>query len=144
MSERSVDNFSREELLALVHEQQRQIEALQRQLMQQAAAGEAGSIAQAALELSGIFETAQQAADVYLESVEDLKARQEADYHQRLAQAEEQCRAMLARAEQGAQFYWDALSRRIEELMAGQTALPAEPAVEPEEEPAAESFGPVD
>ena len=144
MSERSVDNFSREELLALVHEQQRQIEALQRQLMQQAAAGEAGSIAQAALELSGIFETAQQAADVYLESVEDLKARQEADYHQRLAQAEEQCRAMLARAEQGAQFYWDALSRRIEELMAAQPLPQAEPAGEPAAEPSAESFGPDD
>ena len=144
MTDSMLNNLSREELLALVQTQQHQIESLQQQLMQQAAAGEAGSIAQAALELSGIFETAQQAADVYLESVEDLKARQEADYHQRLAQAEEQCREMVARAEQGAQFYWDTLNRRIEELMAAQPLPQAEPAGEPAAEPSAESFGPDD
>ena len=144
MPDTSLHNLSREELLTLVHSQQLEIEALHRQLSQrQLVMDEAGSIAQAALALSGVFDASQQAADRYLESVEHLKARQEADYNLRLAQAEEQCREMVARAEQGAQFYWDALNRRIEELMAGHTALQTENS-ESTDETAEASFGPDD
>lgn len=144
MADKPLDNFSREELLALVQEQQLRIESLQRQLGERVLVmDEAGSIAQAALALSGVFGASQQAADRYLESVEHLKARQEADYNLRLAQAEEQCREMVARAEQGAQFYWDALNRRIEALMAGQTALQTESS-ESTDETAEASFGPDD
>jgi hypothetical protein len=144
MADKPLDNFSREELLALVQEQQLRIESLQRQLGERVLVmDEAGSIAQAALALSGVFQASQQAADRYLESVEHLKARQEADYNQRLAQAEVQCREMVARAEQGAQFYWDALNRRIEALMAGQTALQTESS-DSTDETAEASFGPDD
>lgn len=144
MADKSLDNFSREELLALVQEQQRQIDSLQQQLRERVLVmDEAGSIAQAALALSGVFGASQQAADRYLESVEHLKARQEADYHLRLAQAEAQCREMVARAEQGAQFYWDALNRRIETLMSVQP-LPQAESAGPTEDPAEDSFGPDD
>ena len=78
MADKPLDNFSREELLALVQEQQRQIDLLQRQLGERVLVmDEAGSIAQAALALSGVFDASQQAADRYLESVEHLKARQD-------------------------------------------------------------------
>ena len=145
MPDTSLHNLSREELLTLVHSQQLEIEALHRQLSQrQLVMDEAGSIAQAAMELSGVFQASQQAADRYLESVEAMKARQEAEYTLRLSQAEEQCRTMIAQAEKSAQFYWDALNKRIEALMAAQEAL-QQPAVhEPAEEVAEGSFGPDD
>lgn len=51
----------------------------------------AGSLAEAALSLSGIFQTADAAAQQYLESVRKLTAQQE-----------EACRAILSQAEQKA------------------------------------------
>lgn len=51
----------------------------------------AGSLAEAALSLSGIFQTADAAAQQYLESVRQLTAQQE-----------EACRAILSQAEQKA------------------------------------------
>lgn len=145
MTREALDNLSREELLALAVQQQRQIELLQQELSRRVLVmDEAGSIAQAAMALSGVFDASQQAADRYLESVEDLKARQETEYTLRLSQAEEQCRAMIAQAEKSAQFYWDALNKRIEALMAAQEAL-QQPAVhEAAEEVAEGSFGPDD
>ena len=137
MTEKSLDNLSREELIALVQSLQQQLR--QRTLVME----EAGSIAHAAMELNGVFQASQRAADQYLESAEALKTRQEADYHRRLAQAETQCREMVAQAEESAQFYWDALNRRIEELMAAQT-LPQAEGAEPTEEAAETSFGPDD
>ena len=137
MVDKPLDNLSREELIALV-------QSLQQQLRQRVLVmDEAGSIAQAAMALSGVFQASQQAADQYLESAEALKTRQEADYHRRLAQAEAQCREMVAQAEESARFYWDALNRRIEELMAAQPLLQTED-TEPAEEAAEDSFGPDD
>ena len=155
MPDKSFDNFTRQELLALVQVQQRQIAELQCQLSaRQLVMDEAGSIAQAAMELNGVFHASQAAADQYLESVEAMKKRKESEYYLRLAQAEqqaqalfaqteEQCRAMVAQAEEKAQFYWDALNHRIEELMATQT-LPQMSDAEPAEETAEDSFGPDD
>lgn len=155
MPDKSFDNFTRQELLALVQVQQSQIAELQRQLSaRQLVMDEAGSIAQAAMKLSGVFQASQIAADQYLESVEAMKERQESEYYLRLAQAEqqaqalfaqteEQCRAMVTQAEEKAEFYWDALNHRIEELMATQM-LPQMSGVEPAEETAEDSFGPDD
>ena len=137
MNDKPLDNLSREELIALVQSLQQQLQ--QRTLVMD----EAGSIARAAMELNGVFQSSQRAADQYLASAEAMKARQEADYTQRLAQAEEQCREMVAQAEERARFYWDALNRRIEELMSAQPLPQAENA-ESAEETAEDSFGPDD
>ena len=137
MNDKPLDNLSREELIALVQSLQQQLQ--HRTLIMD----EAGSIAHAAMELNGVFQASQRAADQYLASAEAMKARQEADYHLRLAQAEEQCREMVAQAEESARFYWDALNRRIEELMSAQP-LPQAENVESAEETAEDSFGPDD
>ena len=119
-----------EELREQLRETQAQLEA------RRLATEEAGSIAQEALQLSGIFENAQQAADHYLENVESMHARQEADYLQRLAEAEQQaqdllrstrqqCAAMEQEARSKADYYWDALSQKIQQLYQQQPELPA-------------------
>ena len=148
MVDKPLDNLSREELIALV-------QSLQQQLRQRVLVmDEAGSIAQAAMALSGVFQASQQAADQYLESAEAMKLRQESDYHRRLTQAEQQAQALLAQtrqqcqemvthAEESAQFYWDALNRRIEELMSTQSLPQASPTT-PAEPSNDERFGPDD
>ena len=123
MTDMLLEKLSREELLDLALTQQRQIEALQQQLMQQTAADEAGSIAQAALQLSGVFEKAQQAADVYLENVAAMKLRRETEDAARLAQTEARCRDMVAQARESAAYYWDALQQKIEEALASHSDL---------------------
>ena len=128
MTDMLLENLSREELLDLALAQQRQIEALQQQLAQQTAADEAGSIAQAALQLSGVFEKAQQAADVYLENVAAMKLRREIEDAARLAQTEARCRDMVAQARESAAYYWDALQQKIEEALASHAdLLPPQP-----------------
>lgn len=135
MDEKTLDHLSLAQLRQLLLSQQQELDALRTQLLQtqaqlasrQLAIEEAGSIAQAALQLSGIFENAQQAADQYLENVESLNARKEADYQQRLDEAEQQAQSMLHDAQRQrhtleedartkADYYWAALSDKIAQL----------------------------
>ena len=106
----------------------------------------AGSIAQAALELNKVFEAAQAAADEYLHSVQVSRAdadvtaantlsqaRSEAqrilaqaqreadaittDAEHKRAQTEADCKAMVERAEQEVQSRWRDFDRRANELL---------------------------
>ena len=70
------------QLLELLAQQERELQSLRQQLVEEEAAleerqiriEEAGSIAEAALKLNGIFEAAQQAADQYLSSIRYLES----------------------------------------------------------------------
>ena len=122
------DNLSREELLALAKEQQAELEQLrQRPTLPVLDMEEAGSIADAAMGLSGVFQASQRAANIYLKSVEEMKARQESAYFLRLAEAEQQaqqllaetqaqCRAAMEQARQSADFYWAEMHRKLDEM----------------------------
>jgi len=78
--------LSKLQLLELLAQQERELQKLRAELAEKSAALEertirmekAGSIAEAALQLSGIFEAAQQAADLYLESLKaDTSVKEE-------------------------------------------------------------------
>ena len=148
MSDKPLDNLSREELIALVQSLQQQLD--ERVLVME----EAGSIAQAAMELNGVFQASQRAADQYLESAEAMQARREAEYYRRLAEAEQQaqamlletqnqCRILLEQARQGAEFYWDELQKKVQQLMARPELLQQLQAAAATD-PAVECFGPDD
>ena len=85
MTERELRRLSRADLLELLLAQSRQIDALQDELTQTKQAledksisiGKAGSIAEAALQLNGIFEAAQKACDQYTLNMEAMVKRQE-------------------------------------------------------------------
>lgn len=87
MIEKDLKHLNRRELIELLLEQSRKMDALKErcaELEQQLqdrniAVTEAGSIAEAALRLEGIFETAQRAADIYLENVRLLRERAAAE-----------------------------------------------------------------
>ena len=77
-------HFSKLQLLELLAQQERELQKLREELAEKTAALEdrkiqiekAGSIAEAALQLSGIFEAVQKAADMYLESVKPDSSNQ--------------------------------------------------------------------
>lgn len=75
----ALKKLKRDELLELLLEQTRRAEALEEQLRLKdeelknkgIAIAEAGSIAEAAMRLNGVFEAAQQAADQYLLNIKE-------------------------------------------------------------------------
>ena len=86
---------------------------------------EAGNIAQAALDVNGVFQAAQAAADQYLESIrlqsqdtESHCARLVAEAQEKadrmVADAEAKCATMVAQAEAETREFWDMVSRRLE------------------------------
>lgn len=77
MTDRELRKLNRRELLELLIEQERELEHLQEMLREaeertqsrEIQISEAGSIAEAALMLNGVFEAAQAAADQYLDNL---------------------------------------------------------------------------
>lgn len=61
-----------------------------------------GSIAEASLELSGIFNAAQEAADVYLNNVRKMHADQEIIYNDSIANAKREAAEIVAQAQKDA------------------------------------------
>ena len=124
MTEKELRKLNRAELLELLLELSRENEALQAQLKQTEAAlsdrrlqmEEAGSIAEAALRLNGIFEAAQKAADQYLSSVSERTARQEEICIRMEAETKRKRDEMVERARLDSQRYWDEISRRMEDF----------------------------
>ena len=85
MTEKDLKKLSRKQLLELLLSQteradslEKEVEDLQKKLEDKIIAqSEAGSIAEASLELNGVFSAAQSAADQYLENVRILKEKAE-------------------------------------------------------------------
>ena len=77
MADNRLSRMSRKELLEMLLEQSRLLDSREKEIKRlnalleerRVTAEKAGSIAEAALQLSGIFEAAQKAADIYLESI---------------------------------------------------------------------------
>ena len=74
----------------------------------------AGSIAEASLQLNGIFEAAQAASAQYLENIQHLHEKQENVCAQMELETREKCDAMLREAERGVEERWGELSQRLE------------------------------
>lgn len=105
MTDKELRKLGRRELLEILLDQSREVARLQQELEEanekladrRIVLDNSGSIAEAALKLSGIFEAAQKAADQYLESLGapgDLsEAQAECDELRR--KAREECQAMM-------------------------------------------------
>lgn len=106
MTDRELRKLSRAELLEILLMQGRTVEELEEkvaQLEQQLSEQNmkiqnAGSIAEASLQLGGVFEAAQRSADVYIANIQRLdaesrKRREEAE--KMYAQTQEKCREVV-------------------------------------------------
>lgn len=107
MTDEELKRLKRTDLLELLVAQGKENEALQEKLRQAEAAlqdrqiqlEDAGSIAEAALRISGVFEAAQQASDQYLESIRSMHGETE----RRCTQLEETSRARAEQLERESQ-----------------------------------------
>ena len=131
MTERELRRLSRSDLLELLLTQRRENEQLRCRLDQAEARlaeraiqiNKAGSLAEASLQLSGIFDAAQDSCQYYLDNIRLLSERQSAICQQMEAETREQCDRMIAEAEFKAQQCWDNCSLKIRHLMESCTGL---------------------
>ncbi len=133
MTERELRRLSRKDLLEMMIEQKKELEALKLELEEARKAlqnreimlDEAGSIAIAALQINGIFEAAQAAGQQYLENIQKLNERQaaicakrdadsKAEADRLLKETAERCRELEEEAKQKSDAYWLEVSRRLQ------------------------------
>ncbi len=160
MTSKELRKLHRAELLQLLLDQvqeneqlKSQVNAMMTQLNQQRITCEkAGSIAEAALALSNIFQDADQAARKYIQEVEELTARQEQELRKKadqarkqadklvldavdaaavvreeadayLAEAKAKAEKLLENARAEADAYWDKVNGQVYTLLEGQDML---------------------
>jgi hypothetical protein len=125
MTDRELRQLSRSDLLELLLAQRKENEQLrcildetQAQLADRTfKIDNAGSIAEASLQLSGIFAAAQDSCQYYTENIKQLSERQAHVCMQMEQETKERCDRMVAEAEMKAQQCWENCSVKIKELV---------------------------
>ena len=135
MTEKEMKKRSRTDLLRMLIDQGEEMKVLKEELEKAKAEisereiklTEAGSIAEAALKINGVFEAAQAASQQYLENVKHLSERQDAlarikeretreKCERQILETKEKCDAMIAKAEKESKVYWEDVSKRLEKF----------------------------
>ena len=125
MTEKELRRLSRSDLLSLLLEQSRETEQLRRELREAQAALEdrairirdAGSIAEAALKLSGIFEAAEAACQQYTENMARMSASREDICCQLEQESRLEAQRILAEAKQQAQLQEERTKQYCAEML---------------------------
>lgn len=125
MTDRELRKLSRADLYQQLQDQKRENELLYAQLQQtqkllekrQISIDQSGSIAEAALRLSGIFEAAEVACQQYTENIRTLSGRQEEICREMERETKEKCDKMLEQAKQMARAYWDEYTEKCSRYM---------------------------
>ena len=143
MTDKELKRLSRGEFLEMLIQQSKELERLRKQLdaaqtalqNREIAITNAGSIAEAALQLNGVFTAAQDACQQYIENICHLSQNQERICAQRDAESQAEakriveearkesealehetrmmCAEMVTKAKAESQAYWDEVSRRL-------------------------------
>lgn len=146
MNDKDLKKLTRTDLLEMLIEQSQEVESLKIRLAEaeahlqqrEIAVQNAGSIAEAALHLNGVFEAAEEACKQYQENIRNLSAQQETicsrleeesmkRAEQRLAAAMKKCEKlesdtkvrcaeMITNTRAECRAYWDEVSRRLEDF----------------------------
>lgn len=144
MTDKELRKLSRRELLEMLIDQANELQALRDKLAEAENAlqdrsvkiDQAGSIAEAALQLNGVFNTAQAACQQYMDNIRCLSERQEKICAQMEAESKAkakslveaaekkkadlehdtqvQCAEMIRKAQVESQTYWEEVSRKLE------------------------------
>lgn len=125
MTDRQLRKASRSDLLKLLLEEKKINEALHEQIQQmqlrldnrQLYMNQAGSLAEAALKLSGIFDAAESACQYYTENIRALSGRQEEICRKMEQETREKCDRMLDQAKQMSRVYWDEYTEKCSMYM---------------------------
>lgn len=125
MTDRQLRKASRADLLGILLEQRKENEALRQQISEmqvqlqqrQITIDQSGTLAEAALKLSGIFDAAETACQYYSENIRNLSGRQEAICRTMERETREKCDRMLEQAKQMAKVYWDEYTEKCNHYM---------------------------
>jgi len=131
MLRQELKKMSRSELLEMLIDQTNENEALRKQLREAQSqlvnrnlvCENAGSIAEAALQLNGVFEAAQEACDQYTANIRARYSEIEERCRLLEEETEEKCQKMIEEAERKADEHVKAANEKIEQLM-NQSAMP--------------------
>lgn len=149
MTNKELKKLTRAELLEMLIAQSKEVASLKEQLNRaeeqlkdrQILIGNAGSIAEASLQLNGVFEAAQNAAAQYLENMQrqaDICAEMERQSRERAqkllsdakikcsdmeSETQKKCESMVKNAQLQAQKYWDDASEKVAQLAQAQAGL---------------------
>ena len=115
MTDRQLRKQSRLNLLKMLLEEKKEKEELLLQLQdarqqlqnRQVDIEQSGTLAEAALKLSGIFEAAEVACQQYTENIRNLSGRQEEICRKMEQETREKCDKMLEHARRMSRAYWD-------------------------------------
>lgn len=133
MTDKEIRKLSRAELLEMMIEQSKELEQTRSQLAEankkledrRICLDQAGTIAEAAFQLNGVFDAAQAAAQQYLENIRGLSERQEQicaemEKNTRLKceamekETADKCEAMRLEAQKDVEERWSEISARLE------------------------------
>ena len=125
MTDRQLRKLNRTDLLKLLLEEKKENEALRKQLQEiqlqleckQLNLNQSGSLAEAALKLSGIFEAAETACQYYTENIRNLSGRQEEICRKMEQETREKCDRMLEQARQMSRVYWEEYTEKCSRYM---------------------------
>ena len=125
MTDRQLRKASRLDLLRMLLEEKKNSEALRDQIQnmqlqlddRQIHMDQAGSLADAALKLSGIFDAAESACQYYTENIRKLSGRQEEICRKMEQETREKCDRMLEQARQMSRVYWDEYKEKCSRYM---------------------------
>lgn len=153
MTDSELKKLSRKDLLEMLISQSKELQALQEKLTAAEEAlqkkeimiDEAGSIAEAALQLNGVFEAAQEACKQYTDNIAQLSQRQEEICAQRDADSQARarrileevkrekakleaetkinCEEMTRKAKAESQAYWDDVSGKLDAFLSQHAEL---------------------
>lgn len=123
--DRQLRKAGRAELRKMLLEQKQENEQLRQQLLQtqeqlgsrQLAIDQSGTLAEAALKLSGIFDAAESACQYYTESIRNLSGRQEEICRKMEQETREKCDRMLEQARQMSKIYWEQYAEKYSQYI---------------------------
>lgn len=121
MTDKELRKLTRAELLELLLAQSREIDRLNTELekaeaklqKREIALNQSGSIAEAALQLNGIFEAAQAAADQYLENIMSPVKDTQQRCDEMLEETERQCRELRHSTQEAVNRVWEVVRQEI-------------------------------
>lgn len=131
MTERELRKLNRTDLLELMLQQSRELEQLRAELeeakkqlaQREIVMEQAGSIAEASLQLNGVFAAAENACAQYMESIRNLSGRQEELCAKMERETRSRCEKMLSDAQYQVDLYWKVVNEKVEKLLDSQRGL---------------------
>ena len=125
MTDKALRKLSRKDLLELLLDQGKELELLRSELNQankqlanrKIELDKAGSIAEAALQINGVFNAAQDACAQYIHNITELSQRQEEICAKMEQDTQKKCDKMLADAQLRADAYWENICKKVDNLL---------------------------